>query len=264
VPSGARLQSDRAGAYLRVREATMPEIRVGTSGWSYPNWVGPFYPEDLKRNAWLAHYAQHFAAVELNASFYRLPMANMLKGWHRRTPADFAFSVKAWRMITHTRRLADCDAEVQAFHERIAPLGDKAPLVLYQLPPKFPPDAARLDAFLNRLPARPRAAFEFRDPRWFDDAVYDVLRKHNRAFVPFELAEQRSPALATADFVYVRLHGREAKYRGRYPEAALQDWATWLQGHVDAGRDAYVFFDNTDQADDAVRDALRLRALLGA
>jgi uncharacterized protein YecE (DUF72 family) len=240
----------------------MPEIRVGTSGWSYPNWVGPFYPEGLKRNEWLAHYAQHLSAVELNASFYRLPMANMLKGWHRRTPEDFVFSVKAWRMITHFRRLADCDEQVQAFYERIAPLADKAPLVLYQLPPKFQADPDRLDAFLNKLPERPRAAFEFRDESWFDDAVYAVLRRHNRAFVPFELAEQRSPAIATADFVYVRLHGREAKYRGRYSEEALQDWAAWLRGHVEAGRDAYVFFDNTDHEDDAVRDARRLRELL--
>ncbi len=236
----------------------MAEFRIGTSGWSYPNWVGPFYPDKLKRNEWLAHYAQSFSTVELNASFYRPPMANMLKGWDKRTPNDFRFSVKAWRVITHYRRLAECEDNLRGFLDRLGPLSHKISTLLFQLPPNFEVDVERLDAFLSLLPEQPRAAFEFRDPSWHDDAVYDLLAKHNRAFVPFELAGETAPRAVTADFVYVRLHGREAKYRGQYSEAALDDWADWLAARLDEGRDAYVYFDNTDEADHAVRDAQRL------
>ena len=186
----------------------------------------------------------------------------MLKGWAERTPAGFRFAVKAWRMLTHRQRLADCGEYLQAFYERLEVLGAKADPVLFQLPPRFPADPARLDGFLGALPAGRRAAFEFRDPSWHDEPVYEVLRRHGAAFVPFELAEQRAPRVATADFVYVRLHGREARYRGRYDEAALTDWADWLAGHMAEGRDAYCFFDNTDRADDAVRNAIELDAML--
>jgi uncharacterized protein YecE (DUF72 family) len=202
--------------------------------------------------------------VELNASFYRLPMQNMLKGWAKRTPEDFHFSIKAWRQITHTKRLQDCGEQLDVFFERMQPLADRTAAVLFQMPPKMPLDVARLEAFLPQLPEGTRAAFEFRDPRWHVQEVYDELTRHNAAFVPFELADQRAPAIATADFVYVRLHGREGKYRGRYGREQLQPWADWLQGHLAEGRDAFVFFDNTDQADDAIRDALEMRELLGA
>jgi len=242
----------------------MAEFRVGTSGWSYPNWVGPFYPEGLKQNQWLAHYAERFSTVELNASFYRPPMANMLKGWQRRTPDDFRFAVKAWRMITHSAKLADCDEYLGAFFERLEPLADKVGLVLFQLPPSLSADPERLDGFLGKLPAGTRAAFEFRHSSWHDEATYEVLRRHNQAFVPFELAGEWAPRIATADFVYVRLHGREAKYRGQYDEAALDDWVGWLRAQLTEGRDAYVYFDNTDEADHAVRDAQRLAAKLAA
>ncbi|MDZ7713333.1 MAG: DUF72 domain-containing protein [Rhodovibrio sp.] len=243
-------------------EFGMARAYVGTSGWSYDGWVGPFYPDKLPRNQWLAHYAQHLGAVELNASFYRLPMQNMLKGWAKRTPEDFSFSVKAWQQLTHRKRLRDCGEPLQVFFERMQPLADRTAAVLFQMPPKMPRDVDRLEAFLRQLPAGTRAAFEFRDPRWHVPDVTDVLARHNAAFVPFELAEQRAPAVATADFVYVRLHGREAKYRGRYGRAQLQPWADWLRGQIADGRDAFVFFDNTDHADDAVRDALEMRELL--
>ncbi|MBK1697945.1 DUF72 domain-containing protein [Rhodovibrio salinarum] len=240
----------------------MARAFVGTSGWSYDNWVGPFYPEKLPRNQWLTHYAQHLGTVELNASFYRLPMGNMLKGWVKRTPEDFRFSVKAWQQLTHRKRLKDCGDQIRVFFERMEPLADRTAAVLFQLPPKMPLDTERLEGFLQQLPAGTRAAFEFRDPRWHVRPIYDVLEHHNAAFVPFELADERAPAVATADFVYLRLHGRNAKYRGRYGHAQLIPWADWLKEQMHAGRDAFVFFDNTDQQDDAVRDALEMRKML--
>jgi uncharacterized protein YecE (DUF72 family) len=240
----------------------MARAYIGTSGWSYDGWVGPFYPEKLARNQWLAHYARHLDAVELNASFYRLPMPNMLNGWAKRTPEDFSFSVKAWQQLTHRKRLQDRGEQIQVFLERMQPLAERTAAVLFQMPPKMPLDVDRLEAFLRQLPEGTRAAFEFRDPRWHVQKVYETLQRHNAAFVPFELAEERAPAVATADFVYVRLHGREAKYRGRYGREQLQPWAEWLRDHMQDGRDAFCFFDNTDKADDAVRDALEMRELL--
>lgn len=245
-------------------ESAVARYLIGTSGWSYPNWRGSVYPHQLSRSAWLAHYAGLFNAVELNATFYRLPYENMLRGWDRNTPPSFRFAVKAWRMLTHRQRLADCGELLASFHARLDVLGDKAEAVLYQLPPNFVADADLLHDFLTRLPSRRRAAFECRDPSWHDPAIYAVLERFNAAFVPFELGAQASPRVVTADFVYVRLHGRGKRYHGNYDEAALQDWADWLRRHVAAGRDAYVFFDNTAEADHAVRNAQRLARLLSA
>jgi uncharacterized protein YecE (DUF72 family) len=235
---------------------------IGTSGWSYATWRGLFYPRGVKQGAWLEHYAQHLGSVELNASFYRLPSETMLDGWRARTPPGFLFAVKAWRAITHFRRLHDCADLLARFYERVDRLGAKRGPVLFQLPPRFPADPERLDAFLALLPAKARAVVECRDPSWHDEAVYAVLRRHNAAFCPFELGRQRGPRIATADFVYVRLHGRKSGYRGRYSDTALADWAGWLRDNMAAGRDAYVYFDNTDEADHAVRNAMALDAML--
>ena len=237
---------------------------IGTSGWSYDNWRGPVYPPGLKRTEWLAHYARRLRTVELNNSFYHLPREAMLAGWVERTPADFLFAVKAWRAMTHYRRLHDCGGQLALFLERIAALGDKGGPVLFQLPPRWHLDLGRLDGFLALLPEGRRFAMEFRDPSWHCQAVYDRLRGRNVAFCPFELAELTAPRVVTADFVYVRLHGRRARYRGAYDDPALKDWAGWLAGNLARGRDVHVYFDNTDEADHAVRDAERLSRLLSA
>ncbi len=241
----------------------MARYWIGTSGWSYDNWRGPFYPPGTKPHDWLTFYAEHLRSVEINTTFYRLPRATMLADWHARTPADFLFAIKAWRAITHFRRLHACEAALESFFDAVAPLAEKAGPVLFQLPPRFARDAGRLADFLALLPRRRRFAFEFRDPSWHDESVYHVLAAHNAAFCPFELAALSAPRVATADFIYVRLHGRRARYRGAYPQGALADWAAWLGQNMAAGRDIYLFFDNTDEADHAVRDALRLARLLG-
>ncbi len=232
--------------------------RIGTSGWSYANWQGSFYAPDLKRIDWLAHYAAHLRTVEINTSFYHLPRRTVLAGWRERTPADFQFAVKAWRAITHYRRLTDCAEPLGAFFERLRALREKCGPVLFQLPPRWHVDLERLSDFLALLPDGRRFAMEFRDPSWHCDAVYDLLHGRSVAFCPFELAELTAPRVVTADFTYVRLHGRGARYRGAYSDEALADWADWLAGNIVEGRDAHVFFDNTDEADHAVRDARRL------
>ena len=236
---------------------------IGTSGWSYDGWRGLVYPRSLKPVEWLGHLAQRLSSVEINASFYRLPREAMLRGWVAHTPDDFLFAVKAWRAITHFRRLGDCAEQVGVFLERIAALGEKGGPVLFQLPPRFPADPPRLAAFLELLPAGRRYAFEFRDPSWHRDDVYALLEARNAAFCPFELGRLASPRVATADFVYVRLHGRVGRYRGDYAGPPLDDWAAWLNERMAEGRDAYVYFDNTDEADHAVRNAEELARMLG-
>jgi uncharacterized protein YecE (DUF72 family) len=235
---------------------------VGTSGWSYQTWRGLVYPRGLKPVDWLAHYARRLATVELNASFYRLPQERAVAAWAERTPEGFLFAVKAWRAITHMRRLQGCEDLLERFFARMAGLGGKAGPALFQLPPHFAADLGRLEGFLAGLPQGRRYVFEFRDPSWHDPAVYDLLRRANAAFCPFEMGPRRAPRVATADFVYVRLHGRKSGYRGNYSAAALADWAGWLKAQLSEGRDAYVYFDNTDEADFAVRNAEALDRLL--
>ena len=235
---------------------------VGTSGWSYDGWRGLVYPRSLKPVEWLGHLAGRLPSVEINASFYRLPREAMLRGWVARTPDEFLFAVKAWRAITHFRRLADCAEQLGVFFERIAALGAKGGPVLFQLPPRFAADPPRLAAFLELLPAGRRYAFEFRDPSWHRDQVYALLQARNAAFCPFELGRLASPRVTTADFVYVRLHGREGRYRGDYAGQPLDDWAAWLNERMAEGSDVYVYFDNTDDTDHAVRNAEQLMRML--
>lgn len=236
---------------------------VGTSGWSYANWRNAFYPRGLKQSDWIGFYGERLSSVELNASFYRLPSQSMLEGWTAKTPKRFLFAVKAWRAITHYRRLAECDDLLERFLDAIRPLGAKCGPVLFQTPPDLTRDLALLDSFLALLPKRKRRyAFEFRDPSWRCDAVYERLAARNAAFCVYELGRAHSPRVATADFVYLRLHGPRTRYRGNYSEARLKGWARWLRGEMAEGRDVYAYFDNTDEADHAVRNAMRLDELL--
>jgi len=242
----------------------MARYWISTSGWSYANWRGAFYPRGLRSGDWLGYYARHLASVEINATFYRPPRPAMLAGWAEKTPADFVFAVKVWRAISHFKRLRGCDQALADFLERIRPLGAKAGPLLIQLPPRFARDPERLAAFLAMVPRGRRFAFEFRDPSWHTDEIFELLARHNAAFCPFELGGARAPRVATADFVYVRLHGPAAPYQGAYTEAALRDWAGWLRARMAEGRDAYVYFDNTDEANHAVRDAMALARLMAS
>lgn len=235
---------------------------IGTSGWSYANWRGAFYPRGLKQGDWIGFYATQLHSVEVNATFYRLPSETMLKGWVEKTPEDFLFAVKAWRAISHYKRLQDCEESLKIFLARLWPLKPKCGPILFQLPPRFACDTDRLAEFLALLPSERRFAFEFRDPSWHNEEVYALLARHNAAFCQFQLAALRSPRVATADFVYVRLHGPKARYRGGYSAQALRGWRDWLRGQMAEGRDAYVYFDNTGSEDHAVRDALHLERLL--
>ena len=236
--------------------------RIGTSGWHYPHWRGTFYPEDLPEQGRLAYYAGIFDTVEINNSFYRLPSEETLRDWAERTPPGFVFACKASRYITHVKKLKDPDQSLASFLDRIAVLGDKLGPVLFQLPPRWRPNAARLEAFLEALPGDRRFTFEFRDPRWNEPEVLRLLERHGAAFCCFDLGGTRSPIQVTADFAYIRLHGPGAPYRGSYDDACLADWAERIATWQADGLDVYCYFDNDERAY-AAANARSLLAMLG-
>ncbi len=236
------------------------QLHIGTSGWAYPHWLGPFYPLDLREPEWLAFYARHFGSVEINRSFYRLPTRENFTAWRDATPEGFVFAVKASRFITHFKKLKAPEQTLPPLLAAIEGLGEKLGPLLFQLPPRWHADPGRLRAFLMALPAGLRAAFELRDPSWDTREVLDLLAEFNAAFCVFDIGGFQSPRVTTADFVYLRLHGPGAPYCGRYARRMLADWAEWL-GRQEASA-AYVYFDN-DEAAHAVRNALELKEMFG-
>jgi len=178
---------------------------IGTSGWHYPHWQGPFYPQDLAPAAWLGYYAQHFATVEINASFYRLPSSATARAWKNATPAGFTFAIKASRYITHMKKLRAPRTSLRAFLAVTQALGNKCGPLLFQLPPRWRCNPERLAAFLRALPKNRDCAFELRDPSWHNPEVYTLLQRYNAAFCIYELAGFESPQIITADFTYIRL-----------------------------------------------------------
>ena len=239
------------------------QIHIGTSGWHYVHWRGPFYPEKTKAADMLDYYIRHFGTVEINNSFYRLPPINALKKWYDSTPRDFCFAVKGSRYLTHMKKLKDPKPGLAKFFSRINHLGNKLGPILFQLPPGWKCNAARLESFLAALPKKHRYAFELRDPTWHNASIYELLRRYNAAFCIYELGGFQSAAEITADFTYVRLHGPlPAAYQGRYERRALADWAKRLARWRDAMNDIYVYFDN-DQEGFAALNAAELKKMVG-
>ena len=235
---------------------------MGTSGWHYRHWYGPFYPEGLPASRMLEFYSNHFETVELNNTFYRLPTENGMKTWRATAPRGFCFAAKGSRFITHMKKLKDPEIAIGRFFERIDRLKPKLGPIVFQLPPWWEVNAERLEHFLEVLPKRHRYAFELRNPTWHTETVYRILRKHNVAFCIFQIADVASDYHVTANFTYVRLHGPGGAYQGSYSGPQLERWAervqTWRK-QLDA---IYIYFDN-DQAAYAVENAFALKKLLG-
>ena len=240
----------------------MARCYIGTSGWSYDSWVSPFYRVDLPRERWLELYVQRFNSTEINVTFYRTPPEAMLKAWARRAPEGFIFALKASRFITHVKRLQVEQASVDKVMQRAEPLGWRLGPILYQLPPRWPCDPERLESFARLLPANVVNAFEFRDPSWFDERVYDVLRNHGLVFCLYHMPRRESPVAVTGSAVYIRFHGMKGLYYGRYGPA-LKLWAKRVKGWLNEGKDVYAYFNNTG-AGEAVDDALYLQELGGS
>ena len=243
---------------MKARERA---IFIGTSGWSYASWRGPFFPEVLPSRLHLQFYAGRFGTTELNGVFYRTPTEAAVRAWAEQTPDDFVFAWKASKFITHWKRLSQTSVNSIALLEsRLRLLGEKVGPVLFQLPPQFQKNRSRIEGFLKLLPPRRRYAFEFRHPSWYEDDILDVLRNNDVALCISDHHHAPSPWLATASFVYVRGHGPGGRYRGHYPSDTLARWKRWLLEMRRAGRTAYVYFDN-DQKSAAPKDAAQLQAM---
>ncbi len=244
--------------------ANRGNIHIGTSGWQYSHWKGPFYPEDLPQKGFLFHYAERFHTVEINNSFYQLPKRETLTQWRDRVPEDFIFSFKASRYITHMKKLKDPQASLAKMLGALRTLSPKLGPILFQLPPRWGFDPGRLDDFLDALPGEYRYAFELRDPSWLNPRAYEALAQRGAAFCIYELAGRKSPKEITADFVYIRLHGpADVPYAGQYSTQNLSMWAGDISTWVNQGIEVFCYFDN-DEAGYAAQDALRLREMLGS
>ena len=235
-------------------------FHVGTSGWHYKHWIGPFYPEGTRAAEMLDYYAQHFDIVELNNTFYKLAAESAVNTWRESTPARFRFAAKGSRFLTHMKKLTDTGRGIDRFFDCVDLLGKKLGPVVFQLPPKWSVNVERLESFCEALPRGHRYAFEFREPSWNQKPVFDILRRHRAAYCIFHLAGVNSPCEITADFTYLRLHGPGGAYQGSYDDRALRTWARRLRAWN--LKKAYVFFDN-DQAGYAAKNAMRLKELLG-
>jgi uncharacterized protein YecE (DUF72 family) len=245
-----------------------PQLRIGCSGWNYKTWRGTFYPERLPPSRWLAHYAAMFDTVEVNGTFYRLPEAATFAAWRREAPAGFLMAVKASRFLTHMKRLRDPEEPLDRLLSRAAALGPHLGPVLYQLPPSFHLDLARLESFLRVLPRalpgthrRLQHVVEFRHPSWYVCETYQVLGRYGVAMCLHDKTESAVSTDAAGPCTYVRFHGTSGHYHGSYGDPALRRWAARLAADWHAGRDVFAYFNNDPHAV-ATENATRLREMV--
>jgi uncharacterized protein YecE (DUF72 family) len=218
----------------------MNKLYVGTSGYSYKEWKGSFYPQKLAAKDMLPYYAERLKAVELNNTFYRMPQRSMVESWKNQVPADFRFSVKASQRITHFKRLKEAEEATKLMLETVSALEDRLGVILFQLPPNMKKDVERLDSFLKLLPADIKATFEFRHPTWFDDEVLALLRRDNRALCVSDTDDLPTSRIdKTADWGYLRLR------RVNYSTSHLEEWMNRIEEQN--WNNTYVFFKHEDE-----------------
>ena len=230
------------------------QILVGTSGWSYKQWKGSFYPADLPADDMLRYYATRLPTVEINNSFYRIPRESVLLDWAAQVPAGFSFVLKASRRITHINRLADADDSLGYFLRTVNVLGERLGPTLFQCPPTLRKNLELLQGFLAKVPRTWRAALEFRHESWFDDQVYQVLAAHDIALVAVDEDEGATPLVPTASWGYLRLRKTE------YAEEELQDWRERVQSQP--WRVAYLFLKHDEDSPAGPDAAVRLAGMV--
>ena len=214
------------------------QLFAGTSGYSYKEWRGPFYPEKLPAGEMLRYYAQRLRTVEINNTFYRMPAESVLWQWSEEVPAGFAFALKAPQRISHHKRLREAGQDIGEFLRRAAVLGAKLGPVLIQLPPQLRKDVPRLEAFLAELPSHPRFAFEFRHESWLDDEVYQALRSRGAMLCIADTDTGDTPLVATSDRGYLRLR------REQYSDDELRAWVERIAAQP--WSHAFVYFKHED------------------
>ena len=248
---------------LRRGATGMSKVWIGTSGWTYDGWRGPFYPKDVPKKHWLAWYATRFPTAEINGSFYRSPSLAAVEAWREQTPKNFLFAWKASKFITHWKRLSEkSENSIALMETRLETLAPKVGAVLFQLPPQFRKDRDRLESFLRMLPRHHRYAFEFRHKSWYGDEILDLLRASDVALCLSDHHDAPAPWVVTARHVYVRGHGPGGRYRDHYPDKTLAAWVREIAAWKRQRRTVFVYFDN-DQKSAAPLDAQRLVEMVG-
>jgi len=239
----------------------MTEFYIGTSGWHYEDWIGIFYPQNLPKTKWLGFYSQHFNTVELNNSFYHLPTEKAFKNWQVSVPAEFRYSVKVSRFITHIKRLKNAEEALGKFLSRSRLLEDKLEVLLYQLPPQMKINLETLEAFLTQTPQPLHQVFEFRNKTWMVDSTFELLKKYHAGFCIFDMPDFTSPIVSTTKFTYIRFHGSHGLYSSSYSEEELKSWTRKIKHLAKGLESVYIYFNNDAEAF-AVQNAFTLRQLL--
>ncbi len=232
-------------------------VWVGTSGFYYEHWRAVLYPQDLPKSRFFEFYCREFATVELNSTFYHLPRLKTTEHWFDKSPEDFLFSLKAYRAITHYRKLRDCEGELYRYLHLIKPLKPKLGAVLFQLPPSLHMDRGLLEDFLKILPPGYRFAMEFRHDSWLCDDIYNLLKSYNVALCINDFGRREMQMELTADFGYIRLHGPTGRYGGSYSEEELAEWAERIGSAMESLKSMFVYFNN-DFGGYAVKNARKL------
>ena len=215
-------------------------VRIGTSGYSYAEWKGNFYPEKMAAKDMLRFYAERFSTVEINNTFYRMPTEKLLSGWAEQVPESFTFVIKASKRITHDKRLKECGELLTYLFGVTTTLGSRLGPLLFQLPPNFKKDLPRLQTFFDDMPERRRMAIEFRHASWFDDEVFEALRAHGAALCVADTGEEPvAPLVATTDWGYLRLR------REDFSDEDLRDWARRIREQP--WKEAYVFLKHEEE-----------------
>ena len=238
------------------------EIRIGCSGWQYKHWRERFYPEGLPQTRWFAFYADHFDTVEINSSFYHLPKASTFEKWRDQAPPGFCYAVKANKFITQAKKLNECEEPLDRMMAATRHMGDRLGPMLYQLPPSLGINLQRLESFLRLVPADVTNVFEFRHKSWYVPETYALIDRYGASFCIHDMPGSASERVAVGPAVYIRFHGGEGKYWGRYSDERLLGWADWIVEQARGGRRCWCYFNNDIDAH-AIRDAQTLRSMVG-
>ena len=236
-------------------------VYVGTSGYSYKHWFGLFYPPRLSSQKMLPFYAEHFTAVEINYTFYRMPTEKTVKNWVARTPATFSFVVKCPRLITHIKKLVGVKDILNSFTNTVKLMEGKLKIILHQLSPFLKKDVGKLSSYLQVLPGGVDHVIEFRHNSWMDDEVFALLSDFSVACCIVSAPDIKCLPVSTASFVYIRMHGVTDWYSYNYKKEDLDWWVAKIEEFLHLGKDVYLFFNNDTNAY-AVKNAAYMRDTL--
>jgi uncharacterized protein YecE (DUF72 family) len=227
----------------------------------YKHWRGILYPEGLPQTRWFHRYAEEFDTVEINASFYRVPRPETFDGWRDKAPEGFRYAVKVNRFITHLKKLVGVEHTLAEFAALARRLGPTLGPLLYQLPPSLKLDLDRLETFLKLIPKDLANVFEFRSKDWYVPETYALLDRYGASSCVHDMPGSKTERIAVGPIAYVRFHGGEGKYWGRYSDEGLLGWTDWIMEQSRQGRPVWCYFNN-DIHGHAIHDAQTLKSML--